>query len=71
MLATYGPTWGCGSIVMAFDRNGPLWHRDAEKHPEAPHRTAPGPAAGKPEASGQHGDPRMIQALQVSAHDTV
>jgi len=38
---------------------------------EAHHRTALGSAANQPETSGHHGDPHMVQTLQVRAHDIV
>ena len=57
---------------MAFDLQRPL---DGTTPPgsilEAHHRTALGPAADQPETSGHHGDPHMVQTLQVRAHDTV
>ncbi len=67
-----GSTCGCGNGVMAFDLQRPL---DGTAPPrsilEAHYRTALGPAADQPETSGHHGDPRMVQILQVKAHETV
>ena len=61
-----------GNGVMAFDLQRPLdGTAPSRSILEAHHRTALGPAADQPETSGHHGDPHVVQRLQVRAHDTV
>ncbi len=67
----YVTHYSSGTASWLLTCNVPRWHRAAEKHFETNHRTALGPAADQPETSGHHGDPHMVQTLQVRAHDTV